>query len=198
MAGPVSGSAYTFTLSLFSQSTGNVIQNPTIAAGDFNISTDGGSLTPLATTPTVTPANSYIVEFNLTSGEVGTDHFTIVCIDAAGSEWKDVVFHETVQAKNDTVDVDAIADGVWDESQSGHTTPGTFGYYLDDQVSSIVSDFGTVVLSAEIVTQDFEGSIIETDLDAALITQDVEDAEIVSQDITGTTITQDFEGNISQ
>jgi len=314
MAGPVSGSAYTFTLSLFSQSTGNVIQNPTIAAGDFNISTDGGALTPLATTPTVTPANSYIVEFNLTSGEVGSDHFTVVCVDAAGSEWKDIVYHETVQAKNDTVDVDAIvdgvwdealsghniggstgkalrqlkdgviseeaavndasptslgfvttlasttssfytdavlhftsgpaqgqsriivnyngstkavtfdeelsvlpddgddfivlslhahsvnqiADGVWDEAQSGHTTPGTFGYYLDDQVSSIVSDFGTVILSAEIVTQDFEGSIIAEDFDASLVTQDVEDADIVSQDITGTTITQDYEGNISQ
>jgi len=131
MAGPVSGSNYTFTLSLFSQSTGNVIQNPTIAAGDFNISTDGGALTPLSATPTVTPANSYIVEFNLTSEEVGTDHFTVVCVDAAGSEWKDVVFHETVQAKNDTVDVDAIADGVWDEPYASHTAAGTFGKLMD-------------------------------------------------------------------
>ena len=29
-----------------------------------------------------------------------------------------------------------IADGVWDEAQSGHTTVGTFGYYLDSQVSA--------------------------------------------------------------
>lgn len=29
-----------------------------------------------------------------------------------------------------------IADGVWDEAQSGHTTVGTFGYYLDAQVSA--------------------------------------------------------------
>ncbi len=28
-----------------------------------------------------------------------------------------------------------IADAVWDESQSGHTTVGSFGYYLDAQVS---------------------------------------------------------------
>jgi hypothetical protein len=28
-----------------------------------------------------------------------------------------------------------IADGVWDEAQSGHTTVGTFGYFLDAQVS---------------------------------------------------------------
>ena len=30
----------------------------------------------------------------------------------------------------------AISDAVWDEVQSGHTTSGTFGYYLDAQVSS--------------------------------------------------------------
>jgi hypothetical protein len=29
-----------------------------------------------------------------------------------------------------------IADGVWNEAQSGHTTVGTFGYYLDAQVSA--------------------------------------------------------------
>ena len=35
-----------------------------------------------------------------------------------------------------------IADGVWDQSQSGHTTVGTFGYYLDAQVSGISSGGG--------------------------------------------------------
>ena len=30
----------------------------------------------------------------------------------------------------------AVADAVWDELQSAHTTSGTFGYYLDAQVSS--------------------------------------------------------------
>ncbi len=29
-----------------------------------------------------------------------------------------------------------IADGVWDEARSGHTTVGTFGYFLDAQVSA--------------------------------------------------------------
>ncbi len=29
-----------------------------------------------------------------------------------------------------------IADAVWDEMQSGHTTSGTFGYYLDSRVST--------------------------------------------------------------
>ena len=47
-----------------------------------------------------------------------------------------------------------IADSVWDESQSGHTTIGTFGYYVDARVSqaatgasspwdSLLSDYAT-------------------------------------------------------
>jgi hypothetical protein len=30
-----------------------------------------------------------------------------------------------------------IADAVWDEAQSGHTTAGTFGKYLDDEISDV-------------------------------------------------------------
>lgn len=33
--------------------------------------------------------------------------------------------------------VSAIADAVWDEAQAGHTTPGTFGEYLDSAVSGV-------------------------------------------------------------
>ena len=31
--------------------------------------------------------------------------------------------------------INEISDGVWDEQQSGHTTAGSFGYYLDSRVS---------------------------------------------------------------
>jgi len=37
--------------------------------------------------------------------------------------------------------VSAVADGVWDEAQAGHTTVGTFGYFLDDQISGISGGF---------------------------------------------------------
>ena len=36
-----------------------------------------------------------------------------------------------------------IADGVWDEAQSGHTTVGTFGSYLDAKVSSVSGASGS-------------------------------------------------------
>lgn len=52
----------------------------------------------------------------------------------------------TVSTNNDKTDYSlatapptaaAIADAVWDEAQSGHTTAGTFGKYLDTEVSGI-------------------------------------------------------------
>lgn len=161
MASPISGSAYTFTVSLTSQSTGAILANPTLATGDVKISTDGGTVANLATLPAVTPASSGVVEVNLTSGEVGTAHFSVLFSDAAGAEWKDLNYHETVQSVGE-VSAATIADAVWDEAQSGHTTADTFGYYLDARVSAVSSGAASnAVLTAEIITQDFEGKLVQ-------------------------------------
>jgi hypothetical protein len=48
--------------------------------------------------------------------------------------------------------VAAIADGVWDEAQSGHTTAGTFGRFLDAQVSAI--NTGTGAYSVTVTVTD--------------------------------------------
>ncbi|RLI90967.1 MAG: hypothetical protein DRO95_05210 [Candidatus Altiarchaeales archaeon] len=37
-------------------------------------------------------------------------------------------------------DINSIVDAVWDEAQSEHTSAGTFGYYLDRQVSAVDTD----------------------------------------------------------
>jgi len=42
----------------------------------------------------------------------------------------------------------SIADAVWDEAQSGHTTSGTFGKYLDSQVSTVISGGATGIANA--------------------------------------------------
>lgn len=42
----------------------------------------------------------------------------------------------------------AIADAVWDEAQSGHTTSGTFGKYLDAQVSAVSSVSAATIADA--------------------------------------------------
>ena len=96
--GSVSGSPYTFTVSLFAQDGGELLTDPTLGRADVRVSTDGGALAQLANTPTVTPADSGIVEVNLTADEVGEGHFTVKFVDAVGNEWEALVYHESVSA----------------------------------------------------------------------------------------------------
>lgn len=85
--------AFIFYASLVSQANTKINQvNPTIAAGDFKVSIDGGALANLATLPAVTPAGSTMVKFSLSAGEMNGDNITVVCLDAAGAEWCDVTF----------------------------------------------------------------------------------------------------------
>jgi hypothetical protein len=43
-----------------------------------------------------------------------------------------------------------VADGVWDEARAGHTTAGTFGFYLDAQISGITAGGGGILTAANI------------------------------------------------
>ncbi len=72
---------------------------PTIAAGDFQVSTDGSALTNLDTIPAVTPASSVMVKFTLSIAEMTGDNVTVVCIDAAGAEWDDLVINIQTAAR---------------------------------------------------------------------------------------------------
>jgi hypothetical protein len=71
---------------------GNFRSNPTIAAGDFQISKDGGSFANLATLPVVEPASSHMVLIALSSTEMNADSVVVRGIDqTAPKEWADFV-----------------------------------------------------------------------------------------------------------
>lgn len=53
----------------------------------------------------------------------------------------------------------AIADAVWDEAQTGHTTAGTFGKYLDTEVSGVSGGAGSDIYQV-VVTADLTGSTL--------------------------------------
>ena len=97
---PKKNTAFILYVSLVSQANTKIMQStPTLAAGDFNVSTDGGSLGALATTPTVTPASSKMVKISLSAGEMNGDNITVVCSDAAGAEWCDLVVNIQTSAR---------------------------------------------------------------------------------------------------
>lgn len=97
---PKKNTAFVTYLSLISQANTKVMQStPTIAAGDFKVSIDGGALANLTTLPSVTPAASKMIKIDLSAAEMNGDNITIVCSDAAGSEWCDLVLNLQTTAR---------------------------------------------------------------------------------------------------
>ena len=97
---PKSGEDFIFYAALSSMGTpGGFQSNPTIAAGDFKVSKDGGALANLNTIPAVTPAGSVMVKFTLSATEMTADNVTIVGIDqTAQKEWADFCVNIVTQA----------------------------------------------------------------------------------------------------
>lgn len=86
---PKSGVAYIFYGCLVSQADTKLFKSaPTLAAGDFKVSIDGGAFANLATLPTNTPG-TFAVKFSLSSAEMTGDNILVVASDAAGAEWCD-------------------------------------------------------------------------------------------------------------
>lgn len=93
---PQAGKEFTFHVSMISKADGDILLNPTIEQGDFQITTDGGALAQLTYMPVVKPAQSGIVEIYLSSSEVGTKAFSVIMKDQAGAEWRSMNWHESV------------------------------------------------------------------------------------------------------
>ncbi len=97
---PKRATAYVAYVSLISQANTKIMQaNPTIASGDFKVSIDGGALANLTTLPSVAPASSKMVLISLSIAEMTGDNITIVCSDAAGAEWCDLVLNLQTTAR---------------------------------------------------------------------------------------------------
>jgi hypothetical protein len=82
---------FVFYLALEDMSVAGTFKaNPTIAAGDFQVSKDDGALTNLATLPTVSPAGSVWVKISLSATEMNADVVKIQAIDQTSpKEWAD-------------------------------------------------------------------------------------------------------------
>lgn len=70
--------------------TGRYLSSPTLASGDFKISTDNGAYANLTTLPSVSPAASGQVKFSFSESELDGDVITLKCIDQTSpAEWED-------------------------------------------------------------------------------------------------------------
>ena len=96
---PKSGVAYIFYGSLVSQADTKLFKSaPTLAAGDFKVSIDGGAFANLATLPTNTPG-TFSVKFSMSAAEMTGDNILVVASDAAGAEWCDQCWNIQTSAR---------------------------------------------------------------------------------------------------
>ena len=96
---PKKGVEFITYISLEATAGGSLVASPTIAAGDFKVSIDGGALANLATLPTNTPAASGMVKITLSTSEMNGDNITVKCVDAAGAEWLPVTINIQTSAR---------------------------------------------------------------------------------------------------
>lgn len=103
-----------FYAALLDQATpGSFKASPTLAAGDFKVSIDGGAFNNLGTLPSVAPAAGTSVKFTLSQAETNGDNLVIACIDqTAPKEWCDAfILIQTAAANFDSLNTTLGAAG---------------------------------------------------------------------------------------
>lgn len=97
---PKVNTAYKFYVGLIDQSNTKLLKaNPTIASGDFKVSTDGGAFANLATLPSANPASGRAVMIDLSASEMNGANIVVQCVDAAGAEWCDLMVNIQTSAR---------------------------------------------------------------------------------------------------
>lgn len=92
--------------------------NPTIAAGDFLVSTDGGTKVNLATLPVVTPAGSDEIRISLSAAEMNGAQVVVSAKDVAGAEWQQAKLTITIPTGNSETTNDLLAGDITETSTS--------------------------------------------------------------------------------
>ena len=151
MALPKKGEAYVFYIGLTDSLDAEAFKaNPTIAAGDFQISKDGGAFTNLTTLPSVDPAGSVGVKVSLSADEMSADKIQILAQDQAGDEWFEVLAFIDAPTGNIDTAVD-ILEGDHDENRDfvQIRRKGTDDLVLDKVVTGSQLSPGIVIRTDE-------------------------------------------------
>jgi hypothetical protein len=125
---PVINTSYTFYISLIDDLDPSLFKvDPTIAAGDFKVSKDGGSFVNLTNLPVVSPTGGIPVKIILTADEMNASEINVQGIDSAVIEWQEVLITMDTHS-------DAAGDSIWRASLTDNNTVGTFGYLMQTSI----------------------------------------------------------------
>jgi len=102
----VRGQAFAFTTALVQQADTRLLKiNPTLAAGDVQVSLDYGAFANLTTLPDAEPDGGYAVRVQLSAAEMTADTVVVLFHDVSGAEWCD----QLVTIRTGAVGYDALA-----------------------------------------------------------------------------------------
>ncbi len=88
---PKRATAHKFYVALVDQSNTKLLKaNPTLAAGDVQVSKDGGAFANITTLPSASPASGRALMVDLSATEMTADNVVVQFVDAAGAEWCDL------------------------------------------------------------------------------------------------------------
>lgn len=129
---PLKNTAWTFECVLFDASEPTLIKTgPTLAAGDVQVSKDGGAFANITDLP-VQIGSTGVLKVTLTATEMNADRVAIKLHDAAGDEWVDLlVTFSTVQvvavASTEPLTSIQTAEAVLDAVAANYNDPGSIG-----------------------------------------------------------------------
>jgi len=161
---PLRATEFIFYIGLVSQADNNVlITNPTIAGGDWLVTTDGNAFTPLDTTPVVDPAGGTAVAVTVSIAEMTGDNIFVVWEDVAGAEWASgfaIIQTATIQM-NDLASAADIATAVWAAAARTLTSYGT----LTTDIALAVWTYArrTLTMSIGAILSSISGNEIQLD-----------------------------------
>jgi len=154
---PVKGAEYITYISLYGQADNFIVASPTIASGDFKVSTDGNVPTNLDTLPSLDQAGSGDVKVTVSIAEMTGDNIKVNWVDASGAEWWDGWINiqpvasgqqfdqlSTFDASSDTVDVGKISGDVTAANNAESFFDGT-GYAGTGNTIPTVTDVSNQV-----------------------------------------------------
>jgi len=148
MASPKKNVAYTFYVALTDKTSGGFKANPTIAAGDFKVSTDGGGFVNLATLPSVSPVGTVCVDVSLSADEQNGDRVVVLARDVAGDEWED----QFIFISNDVVNLDDLVRS---------TTPGnTLNIAADGVAEANILQLGGSATALATLAALYDGAVV--------------------------------------
>jgi len=116
----------------------DTITTPTIAAGDFKVSLDGGAEANPAVLPAETPAGSGWVRWLPTQAETNATNVNLRWSDAAGAEWDD----GGITIPTSTVVLSDLSDAV--VASTATAAAGEILIYRGDSMDQDVADLGDI------------------------------------------------------